>query len=82
MGTMIFIPFQALNLNMAPVTKRAQNSVSAAWMAKVKLPEGAPTIFLPNKAIMKKLIQKTMIFVAVVFFARDFIGSTQLLPPI
>jgi hypothetical protein len=67
MGTMIFIPFQALNLNMAPVTKSVQNSVSTAWMAKVKLPEGAPTTFLPNKAIMKKLIQNTIILATVVF---------------
>lgn len=79
---MIFIPFQALNLNMVPVTKSAQNSVSSAWMAKVKLLAGAPTILLPIKASMKKLIKNTIIFVAVVFFVRDFIASTQPLPPI
>jgi hypothetical protein len=82
MGTIIFIPFQALNLKIAPVANSAENSVSSAWMAKAKLPTGVPAILLPNNAIMKKLTQNTIIFVAVIFFDRDFIASIQSLPPI
>jgi len=71
MGTMIFVPFHDLYLSIAPVTKRERNREIRLCMAKYKFPEGAPTIFLPNKTIRKKLIQNMIIFVAVVFVDRD-----------